>query len=114
VDTGISGKGDEKFRSIYAIDRTSTLKGSLAAMGLKPDDITVVINTHLHFDHAGGNTFIDEGGMIRPAFPKARPSSRANGRRPTPNERTRASYRQEDFLPVMKGLFELSMEIRKL
>lgn len=110
VDTGIGGKGDERFRSIYAIDRTSTLKGSLAAIGLKPDDITVVINTHLHFDHAGGNTFIDGGGMIRPAFPKARHIVQrgeweaANA----PNERTRASYRQEDFLPVMKdGLFEL-------
>lgn len=110
VDTGIGGKGDEKFRSVYAIERASTLTGSLAAIGLRPEEITVVINTHLHFDHAGGNTFVDAGGQIRPVFSKARHIVQrgeweaANA----PNERTQASYRQEDFLPVMKdGLFEL-------
>lgn len=110
VDTGIGGKGDEKFRSVYAIERASTLTGSLASLGLKPEDITVVINTHLHFDHAGGNTFVAGDGMIRPVFPKARHIVQrgeweaANA----PNERTQASYCQDDFLPVMKeGLFEL-------
>lgn len=110
VDTGIGDKWDDRSRSIYAIDRTTTLTGSLAAAGLKPSDITVVINTHLHFDHAGGNTFIDPKGALKPAFPNARHIVQrgeweaANA----PNERTRASYRQDDFLPVMKeGLFEL-------
>ncbi len=110
VDTGIGDKWDDRSRSIYAIDRTATLTGSLAGEGLKPSDITVVINTHLHFDHAGGNTFIGPGGALRPAFPNARHIVQrgeweaANA----PNERTRASYRQDDFLPVMKeGLLEL-------
>ncbi|HXI10542.1 MAG TPA: MBL fold metallo-hydrolase [Thermodesulfobacteriota bacterium] len=110
VDTGIGDKWDDRSRSIYAIDRTATLTGSLAGAGLKPSDITVVINTHLHFDHAGGNTFIGPEGALRPAFPNARHIVQrgeweaANA----PNERTRASYRQDDFLPVMKeGLLEL-------
>lgn len=110
VDTGIGGKGDEKFRSIYAVERSSTIAGSLAPFGLTPGDITIVINTHLHFDHAGGNTVTGADGVIKPAFPNARHFVQkgeweaANAT----NERTRASYRNDDFHPVMAaGLFEL-------
>jgi len=109
VDTGIGGKGDEKFNSIYAVDRKKTLKGSLKDKGLAPDDIDIVICTHLHFDHAGGNTVV-EGGRLVPAFPKARYMVQRGEWEAamSPNERTRASYRPIDFVPLMDaGVLEL-------
>lgn len=56
VDTGI-GELPEKYRKFYTIKRTpeQNLKTQLAAHGLKPEDIDIVINTHLHFDHCGNN-----------------------------------------------------------
>ncbi|MFQ5956655.1 MAG: MBL fold metallo-hydrolase, partial [Candidatus Brocadiales bacterium] len=72
VDTGIGSKGDEKFRDIYVIDRNPPLDGALAAHGLTPRDVDMVINTHLHLDHAGGNTCIGDDGNIVPAFPGAK------------------------------------------
>ena len=102
VDTGLGAKEDDKFRSMFAVERTPTLRASLKRLGLYPDDIDFVINTHLHFDHAGGNTIKAEDGTVRPAFSKARyviqhgefeDAARAN-------ERTRASYRHENFVPV--------------
>jgi len=56
VDTGI-GELPEKYRRLYAVRRGSeqTLKAQLAQHGLKPEDIDVVVNTHLHFDHCGNN-----------------------------------------------------------
>ncbi len=110
VDTGIGGKGDEKFNSIFAVDRTPCLKDSLAELGLTEKDITMVINTHLHFDHAGGNTIKDDQGNIRPTFPNARYLvQRGEWEDAThANERTRASYLPENFLPVMEaGQMEL-------
>jgi glyoxylase-like metal-dependent hydrolase (beta-lactamase superfamily II) len=102
VDTGLGSKEDEKFRRMFAVERTPTILESLRGLGLGPDDIHLVINTHLHFDHAGGNTMRETDGNIRPAFPKARyvvqhgefeDAVRAN-------ERTRASYRQDNFAPI--------------
>src|SRR6185369_10796999 len=53
IDTGIGDKWSEKYREMYAIDRRQTLGDSLKAIaGASPEDITIVINTHLHFDHA--------------------------------------------------------------
>ncbi|CAG0927182.1 putative quorum-quenching lactonase YtnP [Planctomycetaceae bacterium] len=109
VDTGIGGKGDERFNKLYCVDRTRTLNGSLSKAGLRPEDIDIVICTHLHFDHAGGNTVI-EGGKAVPAFPNARYIvQRGEWEAATsPNERTRASYRPVDFVPLMDaGVLEL-------
>lgn len=109
IDTGIGDKGGEKFNSLYAVDKKRTLTGSLAGVGLKPGDIDIVICTHLHFDHAGGNTTL-ENGTLMPAFPNARYIvQRGEWEAATsPNERTRASYRPEDFQPLMDaGVLEL-------
>ncbi len=109
VDTGIGGKGDEKFNSTYGVKRNPALHDSLLKLGLNEDDINIVINTHLHFDHAGGNTFIKDG-KILPTFRKARYIvQRGEWEAATsPNERTRASYHSIDFTPVMEaGLFDL-------
>ncbi|MCC6502973.1 MAG: MBL fold metallo-hydrolase [Deltaproteobacteria bacterium] len=102
VDTGIGDKGSEKFNSIYGIEKRETLAFSLSTIGVSPKDIDTVICTHLHFDHAGGNT-VSEGGVFRPAFPNARYIvQRGEWEAATnPNERTRASYRPEDFLPLL-------------
>ena len=72
VDTGIGGKQDPKFQKMFAIDRRPSLADSLKKVGLGFDDIHMVINTHLHFDHAGGNTARDTAGHIVPSFPKAK------------------------------------------
>ncbi len=54
VDTGLGHKTDARFDEIYAVDRSTTLEGSLDALGVAPEDVTDVLLTHLHFDHAGG------------------------------------------------------------
>ncbi len=110
VDTGIGDRWDEKARSIYGIERNPTLFQSLSSYGFEAGDVNVVINTHLHFDHAGGNVVMDEVGRLRPAFPKARYVIQAGEWREAlcPNERTRGSYRKEDFLPLKEsGQLEL-------
>ncbi|UVT15073.1 MAG: MBL fold metallo-hydrolase [Nitrospira sp.] len=102
VDTGLGPKEDQKFHRMFAVERTPTILQSLKRLGLGADDIHLVINTHLHFDHAGGNTMRETDGSIRSAFPKARyliqrgefeDAARAN-------ERTRASYRPDNFAPI--------------
>ena len=57
IDTGIGEKWSEKHRAMYGINRTRSFDESLQAIaGVTSEDITIVINTHLHFDHAGGNS----------------------------------------------------------
>jgi len=64
IDTGIGNKESEKFKSIYGVENTGNsgptqLEDALLEVGFKPGDIRLVINTHLHFDHAGGNTYLE-------------------------------------------------------
>lgn len=101
VDTGVGDKWGEKEKRIYAIDRPITLLDSLAGLGLGPHDIDVVINTHLHFDHAGGNTRFEEGHAV-PTFPKARYVVQTGEWEDAnrPHERNRASYFEENYVPV--------------
>ncbi|GAB5534271.1 MAG: MBL fold metallo-hydrolase [Rubricoccaceae bacterium] len=70
VDTGLGDKTDAKFDRIYAVDRTHTLLGSLAALGVAPADVTDVLFTHLHFDHGGGATR-RSGDGLELTFPNA-------------------------------------------
>src|SRR5450432_3981509 len=70
VETGNGTKWEPKLRSIYGIQDGDPLKDSLAQAGVKPEEIDLVINTHLHFDHAGGNTHLVDGHDV-PAFPNA-------------------------------------------
>ncbi|MFN3597007.1 MAG: MBL fold metallo-hydrolase [Rubricoccaceae bacterium] len=72
VDTGLGHTYDEKFARIYAVDETGgTLERSLAALGVAPEDVTDVLLTHLHFDHAGGAVGQDAGGAHRLTFSAA-------------------------------------------
>ena len=102
VDTGLGAKTDEKFNKMFAVDRTPPLYDSLKTLGLAPEDFHMVINTHLHFDHCGGNTHQDNGHGIVPAFPKAKYLIQRGEYEDAllPNERTKASYRQENFAPI--------------
>ncbi len=86
------------------------LEDGIRHAGFQPEDVDIVLNTHLHFDHAGGNTLLDEDGEIRPAFPGARHVVQkgelefAHSR----NERIRASYILDNFDPVTEaGLWDL-------
>ena len=72
IDTGNGTKWEEKYRDIYNIDTSQyNIENSLTKYGFNADDITDIINTHLHFDHAGGNTKIDDGSIV-PTFPNAK------------------------------------------
>ena len=72
VDDGLGDKYDEKFARIYAVDRAAhDLLPSLAALGVRPEDVTDVLLTHLHFDHCGGSTRRDEAGRLVTTFPNA-------------------------------------------
>jgi glyoxylase-like metal-dependent hydrolase (beta-lactamase superfamily II) len=68
VETGIGNKLSEKMAEIYG--QPAQLMENLAAAGVSPDDVDIVINTHLHFDHCGWNT-ARKGGRDTPTFPNA-------------------------------------------
>src|ERR1700680_4253177 len=73
IETGIGEKMPAKYAAMYGITRERPLGESLRAIaGVGPEEVTIVVNTHLHFDHAGGNTKLDAGGQAVPAFPNAR------------------------------------------
>ncbi|HEU4700642.1 MAG TPA: MBL fold metallo-hydrolase [Gemmatimonadales bacterium] len=113
VDTGLGNKEDRKFMDIYGVENAglegaTQLEDALGAAGILPRDVRWVINTHLHFDHAGGNTTLDpelEGDprrRVRPTFEHAtyvvQRGELEFARHP--NERTRASYLPHNFEPV--------------
>ena len=70
IETGIGNKQSEKMVQIH--QNQARLSASLAAAGIRPEEVTHVINTHLHFDHCGWNTTLEPDGAIRPTFPNAR------------------------------------------
>ena len=71
IDTGYGAKLPEKRRRQIDAEPGDPLRASLAAAGVRPDGIDLVLLTHLHFDHAGGATKLDEAGRLVPAFPNA-------------------------------------------
>jgi glyoxylase-like metal-dependent hydrolase (beta-lactamase superfamily II) len=110
VETGIGTKMDQKFTGIYCVETEPGLLASLQGVGFKPEDVDFVINTHLHFDHCGGNTYRDQSGRIVPAFPRARHVIQKGewDAAINPNEREKSSYLPENFVPLEgAGLLEL-------
>jgi len=102
VDAGSGTKDDPKFRDIYAIEGTEGLTQELAALGVKPDDITAVAMTHLHFDHCGGGTTRGADGKVKPTFPNAHYFVRRQewSDAHNANERNRASYISDNYDPL--------------
>ena len=110
IETGIGEKWSAKHVELFGITRRRALGESLWAIGVEPDSISIVINTHLHFDHAGGNTMLDANGRAVPAFPNARyfVSRGEVEHAETPTERDRASYLAENWRPLAaSGQLEL-------
>jgi glyoxylase-like metal-dependent hydrolase (beta-lactamase superfamily II) len=102
IDAGIGTKMDPKSEDIYGIDRARNLDHALDEAGITPAAIDIVLASHLHFDHAGGFTVRDGTGAVVPRFPRARYIMRtAEWEDAThPHERNRASYLQENFVPL--------------
>jgi glyoxylase-like metal-dependent hydrolase (beta-lactamase superfamily II) len=111
VETGIGDKWSARHASMYGIARERTLDESLREItGYGADDITIVVNTHLHFDHAGGNTRLDGTGRAVATFPNARyfVSREEFEHAESPHERDRASYLAENWRPLREsGRLEL-------
>ncbi|MDQ3140694.1 MAG: MBL fold metallo-hydrolase [Bacteroidota bacterium] len=103
VDTGMGDKQDEKFRSFFYPHGEDHLIGSIKKLGLGVEDITDVFLTHLHFDHCGGAVSRDQNGQLYPTFPKARYWSNEVHWKwaMEPNDRERASFLKENFLPLL-------------
>ena len=109
VETGNGSKLDAKQRSIYNVQDGDPLMDSLGRVGVRPEQVDLVINTHLHFDHCGGNTRKVNGRLL-PTFRKARYVVQRGELEHAmyPTERDRASYFPENFAPISKeGLWDL-------
>lgn len=102
IDAGLGDKEDPKFADIYGLDRAKHLDHALAEAGVSPEEIDIVLATHLHFDHAGGFTVRDGLGRVRPRFPRARYVVRRGEWEDAthPHERNRASYLAHNFVPL--------------
>jgi methylmalonyl-CoA epimerase len=110
IDAGLGGKESAKFHDIYGVDRARSLEVTMAEAGLAPRDIDIVLASHLHFDHAGGFTYRDDAGRIRPTFPRAQYIIRRGEWEDATHthERNRASYLPDNFVPLAEaGVLQL-------
>ena len=110
IDTGAGNKENDKFYDIYGIENRGApgptrLEDGLRELGFGVEDIVLVINSHLHFDHAGGNLTRDADGSIRPTFPNARYVVQAGEYHYAThtNERTAGSYFPHNFVPLQES-----------
>ncbi len=102
VDTGIGDKLPAKVRRQINLVGERRLLSQLQNLGLSPEDIDIVVLTHLHNDHCGGNTYLNDRGEVVPTFPNAEYwiQRRELADAMFPNERTRGTYFRENFLPL--------------
>ena len=104
IETGIGEKWTEKQIQMYGIFRRKPFAETLfEKTRCKPKDVSIVVNTHLHFDHAGGNTIAGKNGEAVPQFPNARyfVSESEFNHAENPHERDRASYLSENWRPLL-------------
>lgn len=115
IETGMGEKWTEKLSNIYGIRREKTFAETLfEKTGNRPEDISIIVNTHLHFDHCGGNTQFNETGKIVPAFPNARylVSENEFNHAENPTERDQGSYLKENWKSLQKtGQIELKPSV---
>ena len=102
IDTGMGNKMDEKFRQIYDVDEKRSMDEGLGKIGLKRDDITDVFLTHLHFDHTGGSTMIENRKVV-PAFPNAKyyVQKKQYDWAINPSDKDKASYINDNYVPLL-------------
>lgn len=106
IDAGVGTKDDQKFKDIYKIDHTRfNLDKSLSQYGLACEDITDVILTHFHFDHAGGSTKFNKQGKTIPTFPNATYYIQRKNLEwaHSPSEKDQASFTKANFEPLIKA-----------
>lgn len=109
VETGAGPKLTDKQKRNFGIDTPPALVDELAKRGVRPSDVTLVVNTHLHFDHAGGNTH-RVGERVVASFPRAAYAIQRLEWHDAmhANERTRGSYISDDYAPLeASGKLEL-------
>jgi glyoxylase-like metal-dependent hydrolase (beta-lactamase superfamily II) len=102
VETGMGNKLSERMVKFYG--QPAQLLSNLAAGGVSPEEIDIVINTHLHFDHCGWNTVRDKNGKIVPTFPRAKyyaPEGEWQYAR-RPSERDAISYIPDNYDPLVQ------------
>ncbi|MES2222872.1 MAG: MBL fold metallo-hydrolase [Acidobacteriota bacterium] len=101
IETGLGNKLSPKLRDIY--QSSQLLPKSLEAAGVRPEEVNIVINSHLHFDHCGWNTVCSESGQVVPMFPNARYFAHQgeveHGHRQL--ERDRISYISDNYDPLI-------------
>lgn len=101
IETGFGNKIAPKLKTIYATQER--LPASLAAAGIKPDQVDIIITTHLHWDHCGWNTILDSSGAAVPFFPNAQYIAHhgevEHGRRQW--DRDRISYVADNYEPLI-------------
>lgn len=105
IDTGWGNQVPEKQQQFMEMNRAQGgVMGALARIGVAPEQVDLVIDTHLHADHAGGNMRLSADGALVPAFPNAEyvVQRREHQDASHPNERTRATYLSENFEPLLK------------
>ncbi|HZC23642.1 MAG TPA: MBL fold metallo-hydrolase [Candidatus Binatia bacterium] len=103
IETGMGNKLSDRMIKFYG--QPAKLLENLAAAGIAPEDIDIVINSHLHFDHCGWNTLRDKHGKIAPTFPRAKyyaPEGEWQYAR-HPSERDSISFISENYDPLVES-----------
>jgi glyoxylase-like metal-dependent hydrolase (beta-lactamase superfamily II) len=106
IDNGIGDKQDHSFLKHYHLNGESSLESSLAEYGFKPEDVTDMILTHLHFDHCGGSIkYSDDNTSYELAFPNANyyVSKPQYEWATNPNHRESASFLKENIYPIQES-----------
>lgn len=102
IETGIGANLKPRLAAYYSLERDPGLVQSLRNLKFEPESIDYVINTHLHFDHCGGNTYLNEAGEFVPTFPQAQyviqKCEWEHGK--NPSARDKPSYIPSNFLPL--------------
>ncbi len=110
IDAGLGNKESARFHDIYGVDRTRSLEVTMHEAGIAPEDIDIVLASHLHFDHAGGFTRRDANDRLRPTFPRAQYIVRRGEWEDAlhTHARNRASYLADNFAPLAEaGVLQL-------
>jgi len=119
IETGIDRKPGEKFRKLYGLSEQNPVLGQLSLLGIRPQEISLIIHTHLHFDHAGLNTRWADGKLVR-TFPQARHvvQQQELWEATHLHERSRASYLEQNLegipFETVEGEAEILPGIRVL